>query len=60
MTRTDTVGDIATALERILERCPKDIVAAIPLGLGKPNRLLNAIYAVVRGDPSRSLKLFTA
>ena len=60
MTRTEIVCDNATALERILERCPKHIVAAIPLGLGKPNRLLNAIYDVVRRDPSRSLKLFTA
>ena len=40
MTRTEIVCDNATALERILERCPKHIVAAIPLGLGKPNRLL--------------------
>lgn len=60
MTRPDRVTDIATALERILERCPKAIVAAAPLGLGKPNRMLNAVYRAVRDDSTRSLALYTA
>ncbi|HWT14322.1 MAG TPA: acetyl-CoA hydrolase/transferase C-terminal domain-containing protein [Patescibacteria group bacterium] len=60
MTRTDFVADTATALARILERCPQAIVAAAPLGLGKPNRLLNALYAAIKADPARSLQLFTA
>ena len=56
----DTVTDTATALARIFERCPHAIVAAAPLGLGKPNRLLNALYDAIKADPTRSLQLFTA
>lgn len=60
MSRPDRVTDTATALACLLERCPKAIVAAAPLGLGKPNRLLNALYDAVKADPSRSLQLYTA
>ncbi|MBK7147073.1 MAG: acetyl-CoA hydrolase [Xanthomonadales bacterium] len=60
MTRPDLVHDTASALARILERCPQHIVVAAPLGLGKPNRLLNAVYRAARDDTSRSLQLFTA
>src|SRR5688572_14471480 len=60
MSRPEFVADTATALARILERCPAAIVAAAPLGLGKPNRLLNALYRTVRDEPSRSLALYTA
>ncbi|WP_300621172.1 acetyl-CoA hydrolase/transferase C-terminal domain-containing protein [Dokdonella sp.] len=33
---------------------------AAPLGLGKPNRLLNALYARVKAEPARHLTLYTA
>ena len=56
----DTVTDTATALARVFERCPQAIVAAAPLGLGKPNRVLNALYDAIKADPARSLQLFTA
>jgi acyl-CoA hydrolase len=36
------------------------LVLAAPLGLGKPHRLLNAIYDATVADPRRSLDLFTA
>ena len=51
---------------------PEDAVAALmariegplrigaPLGIGKPHRLLNALYAQVGEDPSRPLSLYTA
>lgn len=57
---TDIVADEAIALTRIFERCPNAIVAAAPLGLGKPNHLLNLLYDAVKADPNRSLQLFTA
>jgi len=60
MSRPEFVNATATALARILERCPPAIVAAAPLGLGKPNGLLNALYRAIRADGSRSLALFTA
>jgi acyl-CoA hydrolase len=31
-----------------------------PLGIGKPHRFLNALYARIQADPSRSLTLYTA
>ncbi len=31
-----------------------------PLGIGKPHRFLNALYARIEADPSRSLTLYTA
>jgi len=49
-----------TVVQRILERCGASLMVATPLGLGKPNRLLNALYRAVAGDPSRRLHLFTA
>ncbi len=60
MSRPEIVHDTDTALARLLERCPQAIVAAVPLGIGKPNRLLNALYRAVRDDGSRSLAMFTA
>jgi acyl-CoA hydrolase len=55
--RFDTL-DAAVALLR--RRIPGDVVMAAPLGLGKPHRLLNAIYRDAAADPSRRLLLLTA
>ena len=33
---------------------------ATPLGLGKPNQLLNSLYRRAKNDPTRKLKIFTA
>jgi acyl-CoA hydrolase len=54
------VGSLGAAVSTILARCGPSLVAAAPLGLGKPHRLLNALYDAVVGDPSRSLQLYTA
>jgi acyl-CoA hydrolase len=48
------------AVDAILARCGPVLEVAAPLGLGKPHRLLNAIYARVAGDPALSLHLHTA
>ncbi|WP_254425076.1 acetyl-CoA hydrolase/transferase C-terminal domain-containing protein [Rhodanobacter sp. B04] len=37
-----------------------DLRIAAPLGLGKPHGLLNALYQLTRGEPTRSLRLYTA
>lgn len=47
------------AVETVLARGQRLSLAA-PLGLGKPNRLLNALYARVKADPARRLMLYTA
>src|SRR5688572_13673829 len=51
---------LARAVESILSRCGADIGVAAPLGLGKPHRLLNALYARVLAEPARRLRIHTA
>ncbi|MCF7223352.1 acetyl-CoA hydrolase/transferase C-terminal domain-containing protein [Marilutibacter chinensis] len=48
------------AVDRILERVDGSLRIGAPLGLGKPHRLLNALYARVKDMPSRPLRLYTA
>ena len=52
--------DIDGAVARILERGGADVAVAAPLGLGKPNALLNALYARFKTDASRRLSIYTA
>src|SRR5689334_5047786 len=46
--------------ERVIERCGPRLIVASPLGLGKPNALLNALHQRAERDPALSLQLFTA
>ncbi|WP_421864789.1 acetyl-CoA hydrolase/transferase C-terminal domain-containing protein [Parvibaculum sp.] len=53
--------DDATALaDAVISRVGKKIVMALPLGLGKPNHLTNALVRRAIDDPSISLQIFTA
>ena len=54
------VSSVESCVDEILSRTGKRIVAGIPLGIGKPNALVNALYARVKRDPSLSLELITA
>ena len=62
MSARGDAGDPALerAVDAILAHCGPRIVAATPLGLGKPNRLVNALYRRIAADPARSLELYTA
>lgn len=60
MHRAERLAGLDTAVERIIERSGPRIVAATPLALGKPNRLLNTLYRRVKGDPDLTLDLYTA
>jgi len=51
---------IEAAVERIVAVAGPRIVAGLPLGLGKPNHLINALTARVSADPALSLTLYTA
>ena len=46
--------------EAVIDRIGKDIRLALPLGLGKANRLTNALYAIAKADPSITLTIYTA
>jgi len=48
------------AVEQILVRIPGPIRLGLPLGLGKPNRLVNALYQRLKREPQRSLTIYTA
>ncbi|HSX59642.1 MAG TPA: acetyl-CoA hydrolase/transferase C-terminal domain-containing protein [Tahibacter sp.] len=47
-------------MSRILAHGGGQLRLAAPLGLGKPNVLLNALYRAVVADPNQSLHIFTA
>lgn len=51
---------LADAAAAIIERCAPRIVCGVPLGLGKPNQLLNALYEAVSDRPDVELEIFTA
>lgn len=52
--------DVEIAVDRILATIGKDIRIGLPLGLGKPVELINALYARARQDSTLSLTIFTA
>lgn len=51
---------IEAGLEAIISLCGKQLVVASPLGIGKSNYLLNALWQRAREDSSFELDLFTA
>ncbi len=55
--RFDNPDAVADA---IIARVGKDIVLALPLGLGKANHVANALFARAAADPSIRLRIFTA
>lgn len=52
--------EVAECVENTLARIGPHIVLALPLGIGKPNPLVNEFYRRARRDPCVSLKIFTA
>ncbi len=55
-----TTTTIESAVERIVAVAGPHIIAGLPLGLGKPNHLINALTQRVAADPSLKLTLYTA
>ncbi len=52
--------DASAIADAIISRVGKRIVLALPLGLGKPNHMVNALVERAIADPSISLQIFTA
>lgn len=52
--------DIDACVEAVIARVGKRIVLGIPLGIGKPNPLVNALYRRAKADPELRLKILTA
>lgn len=51
---------LQAAIDAMLQRIQGPMHVGAPLGLGKPHRLLNALYARIQDDPARALHLYTA
>jgi len=51
---------IEQAVDEVLARLPAHIHMGMPLGLGKPNHFVNALYRRIKGLPERQLTMYTA
>ncbi|WP_095081960.1 acetyl-CoA hydrolase/transferase C-terminal domain-containing protein [Pseudomonas sp. Irchel s3h17] len=51
---------IEQAVDDVLARLPAHIHLGLPLGLGKPNRFVNALYQRIAQLPERQLTVYTA
>jgi len=58
--KTHEFQEIGKATEWLIQKLGKQMHVATPLGLGKPNLLLNQLVERVEGDPSLSLRISTA
>ncbi len=54
------LDSLQAAVELVFARVGPALRLAAPLGLGKPHRLLNALYRAVAADPARALHVSTA
>ena len=54
------LADVEACIDEILARVGPDLRVGLPLGLGKPVQLVNALYARAKADPSIRLTLLTA
>ncbi|CAH0347868.1 acetyl-CoA hydrolase/transferase C-terminal domain-containing protein [Aquabacterium sp. CECT 9606] len=54
------LDDVSQAVDDIIARIGKNLVVGLPLGLGKPVELVNALYARAVQDGSLQLKILTA
>jgi acyl-CoA hydrolase len=52
--------DVERCVDEIIARVGQRIVLGIPLGIGKPNPLVNALYRRVKTNPDLRLKILTA
>ena len=61
MTRpTRIVDSMDAAVDQVLDTVAGDIVLGIPLGVGKPNPFVNALYRRLKNQPTRRLRIVTA
>ena len=52
-------SDPVRCAEAIIDRAGRDLALAIPIGIGKPVQLANALYRLAEADRSLRLRIFT-
>ncbi|WP_374437621.1 acetyl-CoA hydrolase/transferase C-terminal domain-containing protein [Inhella sp.] len=57
---TQRFDSLGAAVDAVLARIPGPIVLGLPLGIGKPNPFVNALYRRIKADPTRRLAIVTA
>jgi acyl-CoA hydrolase len=60
MRATCILDDVERAVDEIIARVGKTVVIGMPLGLGKPVQLINALYHRAVKDPALKLRILTA
>jgi acyl-CoA hydrolase len=55
-----TLRDVEACVDQVLARVGHRVRLGTPLGIGKPNHLLNAFYRRAKADPSIDLHILTA
>lgn len=60
MTQPTVLDSVEAAVDALIAKLGKDLRIGLPLGLGKPTELVNALYARAKADPDLSLTILTA
>ena len=60
MSEAQVITDVETCVDAVIARVGKRLVIGTPLGIGKPNHLLNAFFRRAQADDSIRLKIMTA
>jgi len=60
VTKPLTIDSIEACVDHVLDTIVGDVVLGIPLGVGKPNPLVNALYRRIKANPARKLRIITA
>ncbi len=55
-----STAELDAVVDEIVDRVGQRLVVGLPLGLGKPNRLVNALYRRARAEPALDLEIVTA
>lgn len=54
------VNNLTECIENIIQTNGNHLIVGAPLGIGKPNQLLNAIWDKAKNEPNLQLEVFTA
>jgi hypothetical protein len=54
------IASMDACVDHILDTVIGTVVLGIPLGIGKPNPLVNVLYRRIKSNPARKLRIITA